>query len=420
MNYPRPTSNRVLTIVLTVCLSASALFATEPFLKSSKSLKWRSSEIKVSISRSLSDQSPNIKGDISEAITNSLDSWRRVSPISFVVSDSESLNVSLSGLRGDGVSLITNAATAENVRLFPKQTESPPATTRIFYDQRGFITEADLALNPFVQFSTDGTFGTYDLQSTITHEIGHLLGLEHSTLLGSSMFERAGRNGSTGFAGRGLSRDDIAAVRSIYGTTLDDLTCCGSISGKIGGSNPKLSYAADVWIEDAVSGQVVASKRTSRDGVFNILGVPEGNYRVFAQSLDTNKGFAVQIAKVRTEIDEDTPVQGSLKTQSAPNIELLGLNGQLSNLPIQLVAGQTTRIYVGGKGLNAGDLVVGIQGPFFESVRGSQIAMDYGIGLNVLSAEIQVSPDTPSGEYSIYVADGKGSRRYLIGAVTLD
>ena len=51
---------------------------------------------------------------------------------------------------GDGVSLITVAQTPENVLLFSKDPENAAATTRIFYNKRGMVTEADIVLNPFL------------------------------------------------------------------------------------------------------------------------------------------------------------------------------------------------------------------------------------------------------------------------------
>src|SRR5205823_13955403 len=70
-----------------------------------------------------------------------------------------------------------------------------PGRRRLFYDSGGAIVEADIALNPAVEFSSDGTPATYDLESTFTHEMGHLIGLEHSAILGATMQPRQAMNG---------------------------------------------------------------------------------------------------------------------------------------------------------------------------------------------------------------------------------
>ena len=55
---------------------------------------------------------------------------------------------------------------------------------------KGAILDSDIILNPnpAFSFSTDGTT-TVDLQSVVTHELGHSLSANHTGLLGASMFQ---------------------------------------------------------------------------------------------------------------------------------------------------------------------------------------------------------------------------------------
>lgn len=57
-------------------------------------------------------------------------------------------------------------------------------------------------------------FWEHDLQSVLTHELGHWLCLDHSMYPFSTMFSR---NRSGSWSGRTLSQDDIAGIQHIYG-----------------------------------------------------------------------------------------------------------------------------------------------------------------------------------------------------------
>ena len=220
--------------------------------------------------------------------------WSSVANIQFVEVSSKAQSIS-PATAGDGISLITIADTPENNALFAGANNT--GRTRVFYDPAtGAISEADVVINPHpvsadgspVQFSTDGTPGTYDLESAFTHEIGHLLGLEHSGVIAATMQARQGLNGLYNLASatnRTLSEDDRAAVRGIYGPH-DGL---GAIEGKIQDSSsgsPVAVFGAHVWAESAQTGRVIASSITLADGHYRIESLPPGQYRVIASYLD--------------------------------------------------------------------------------------------------------------------------------------
>ncbi|HSI05632.1 MAG TPA: matrixin family metalloprotease, partial [Myxococcota bacterium] len=76
------------------------------------------------------------------------------------------------------------------------------------------ITRADIFVNDFeFTWSRAGDLRSYDLQSVLTHELGHALGLQHSADPTNSMYWR-GTKGSTFF--RTLSADDKAGLCYLY------------------------------------------------------------------------------------------------------------------------------------------------------------------------------------------------------------
>lgn len=75
-----------------------------------------------------------------------------------------------------------------------------------------------------ITWSTDSSgagSGEYDLQLTLTHEIGHCLGLAHSTDSGAIMY--AYQSDGTGTAERALDSDDSDGLVYIYGGTAAEL-----------------------------------------------------------------------------------------------------------------------------------------------------------------------------------------------------
>src|SRR5687768_8888013 len=197
----------------------------EPAAQTSRRIRWPRKTIEVAFSTSMMLPGTNIKpdSDVVGAARRALARWSSLANINFIVVWSASTSISPADA-GDGISLITVADTIENEAF---NSDTTAGRTRVFFDpETGTIAEADISINPRprtdngaeIQFSTDGTPGTYDREATFTHEVGHLLGLDHSAVIGSTMQGRQAFNGTFGLPAlteRTLSEDDRQKIRSL-------------------------------------------------------------------------------------------------------------------------------------------------------------------------------------------------------------
>lgn len=119
------------------------------------------------------------------------------------------------------------------------------AVTTVTANADGLIVNADMELNGAEQdfaIVTDESSTHWDVQNTITHEAGHILGLDHSDVVGSTM-EFEARRGET--KKRDLAPDDIEGLCTLYPLpdvmepiepqTPDD-GCCRVVGRKSSGS----------------------------------------------------------------------------------------------------------------------------------------------------------------------------------------
>lgn len=153
--------------------------------------------------------------------------------------------------------------------LWPHPSKSTLALTTVTYNlDNGQIYDADMELNSAtVAFSLSDTSVTYDLLSVATHEVGHFLGISHSTLPEATMRPDY-IPGSLGL--RDLDADDAAAICATYPpgapipSDCDDTPRHG-FSGLCAADQPKITETSD--------GCSVAPGRAGRPAPWLALGL---------------------------------------------------------------------------------------------------------------------------------------------------
>ncbi len=149
------------------------------------------------------------------------------------------------------------------------------------------LTEADIVFNS-VQFDFftdyfDATNGNYFVESTALHEIGHLLGLDHSPAGGATMFARSLR-GVTSQAG--LALDDLRAAQALY-----PARAFRSVTGRVTREGAPV-FGVTVVLEN-VFGNLDQATVTRRDGSYRFDGLAGEFYAAHVSALDPAGGASI-------------------------------------------------------------------------------------------------------------------------------
>lgn len=403
--------------------------------------RWPTTTINIALSTSLNSPPSNIKAgsDVVGAARRALQRWAEAGNIQFNVTTSNEFRA-----QQDGVSLLTVSPSSGVTFSSPDQT----GRARVFFDATsGAISEGDVAINPTTAFSTDGTANTYDLETTFTHEIGHVLGLEHSGIAGAMMQPRQTRNGSFDLPAirrRVLSEDDRAGLRAIYGP----LSGLGELRGTIRNAASNPVFGAHVVAEDVATGKAFAGNITLTTGAYSIKALPPGQYRVIVETLNepvvasevpSRGGTAYQglqgaLPDFRT-LERTAPVNIAENAATTLDINVdsqqpflnpryIGVNFQLSTVAAPVVPGATFNLLVGGENLHtvgAGGLSV--TSPYFTVDQSSLQQLTFA-GPNgqvqVLSVNVTASVLAAPGEYSVRLVNGAGEISYYTAGLTVD
>lgn len=303
----------------------------------------------------------------------------------------------------DGVNLVT-----VNDTLFDES--GFVAFTTTWFDQdTGILQESDIQIDPAAM--KDGVGAA----TVVQHEIGHLLGLDHSGIVSSVMFPWVGPEDMAG-----LDSDDRIALAQIYPTGAgkgESAAIRGSVRLPRGGV-----FGAQVVAVDA-NGAPLASTLTASDGSFALAGLPPGHYRVYAEPLDgpvetrnlsgvwrsVETGFRPAFA-VEVDLAAGSSLEGvDVDVSEFPerlNPRWIGAFApgaseiRLSSTLLTTQQGATVAVAVGGDGFVPGMTQIDVLNPGFAR------ASEFQYGPNYVWATFRVAPDAPPGSVVILARNG--------------
>lgn len=297
------------------------------------------------------------------------------------------------------------------------------ALTTNWYDDNGRILEADMQIDPMA------VSGGYNLQQLIDHEMGHVLGLDHSAVLSSVMYPYVG-NGNT----VSLDSDDRVAISNAYAKARPAVGA--TLEGRVYGDDGGIFAAQVVAVND--EGEPVATGLSDKNGNFSLQGVPGGTYRIYAEPLDgpfnvQNLSGFWQTAKV-TSFPTQYADGGALRVESGRIYGNINVNGtgsirlnprwvgaweagsdnvSLQAMPTMLRAGSTITLGVGGDGFTSGMTTFDVPNPGFHRIS------DFKWAGNYVSATFKVDVSTPAGSFVVMVKSGNESAA-LTGALRIE
>jgi hypothetical protein len=194
----------LLALSIAVTIAGASAFPVQAYTLLSPKRRWQTTPITVKVNTAgcstVNDSDHGVT-----AVVGAIKAWGIISASS----------TSSSAVRGQAPAIImlnTNGNVCTGSCL--------AATLTGYYHQSGsvyYIDDADIYTNQRYDYTSsresDGCSGEYDIDGIMTHEVGHVIGLGHSSVAGATMYPSVS---ACNFANRTLASDDTAGKNALY------------------------------------------------------------------------------------------------------------------------------------------------------------------------------------------------------------
>lgn len=317
------------------------------------------------------------------------------------------------------------------------------AVTLLCSSPDGTIDDADIIFNPSLVYSTTGAAQTYDIEGVLVHELGHAIGMDHSTVAAASLraVTATGSNLSAS-----LEVDDRLFAAQVYpsdGSSFGRIT--GTITGGAGGLRNAVVSALDL------ERNVIVGAVTAEGGRYVMDRVPPGRYAIAAEPMDgpVIPGHLSSIGVVPVPSFQSAYAGGGIGTrfdvtaggtvtadiavtEAAPALNILGSGSAeqgrtvFSFVASRLRPDNTYTVELFGEGLDragVGEASILLRGAGLSVVPGSfssgSVSLTTGETFPTVLVDIEVAADAPAGLASFEIVDG-AERALYVGGLSIE
>ncbi len=343
------------------------------------------------------------------ALRNAIDAWNDATGTSaYLVEDSSAASQARTDWQSSDLHLIWFDE-ADSSGYFPGSSGTV-AITPIWFFSNGRIDDADVIFNgKNFAFTTSGESAKFDVQDVAAHELGHLLGLDHSGWAGATMYPFVD---STVILHRSLGLDDVHGLRAAYPQGSH-----ASIAGTVKrSSDSSIVAGAHVVVRDS-SGRTAGAALADASGAFTVLGLDAGQYQLYVSPLD----FPVSVANLgagwTVHTDFEATEQGNVTVTAGqaanagdlfvdPDVTI-SLGRNTDRYPLRCPSGQMSIHVARGTGLASGSTLTASDPSIVVNPInwfGTQVSFNVTVPSGAALGHVDLIATTAGGDRSVLVA----------------